>query len=966
MSMLCYAMNIRLCLYVLLAGICSFMGHPLLAQEAKLKAEADPFQVIKSENDKRDYRYLILENGLRVLLISDPLTQKSAAALNVHMGTNQAPVDRAGLAHFLEHMLLLGTEKYPQAGEYQEFIALHGGRSNAVTSAENTNYFFEIDNHQFAPALDRFAQFFVAPLFSAEYIERERNAVNFEYLATLKNDARREWDVYRELMNPAHPGAKLPIGNLITLADHDGRSVRDDMIALHQRYYSAHLMSLVVLGGESLDALERMVQEGFTTVPKRDTDVNANYPPLFDPFSLPASLEIKPEKELRQLTFNFPIPNHDQFYRKKPYAYIAHLLSHEGPGSLLSLLKRLGWADNIHAGTSLHSRADAVFQLQIALTPQGVRAHDQIVSLVFHTISQLGARGISSWRYAELQQLAGLEFRFQEKSAPMETVSALAQKMDRYEPRDIIRGDFLYADFDSGLIEKSLSFLNSKNVLLVLVAPTVQPYRVSSFYSVPFTLRAGIPDIFELKPTVRQELFLPEKNTFIPTRLSVKAVSMLEQRGAAVDAKPKIIYHNNNIRVWFAQDREFNQPRVHINLRIKSPLVAATVDGAAQAHLFAALIEDQLNEFAYPARLAGIDLRLAANSRGYDLRIFGYSGRQGMLMNRMMTAISEAKFKEERFTLLKENLLRSWRNQNKDMPYQVLAMQLEPLQIAPAWSNTQLITALEQTNFAQFNQFARRQLIDAQADALFYGNYFRAESLKLAVLIEHELLTRRTGRDMLPVTLLMPPYGGSKPWLYRHPLEHNDYIVELFIQSPSASVEDAAHMQLIQQILEPAFYRELRTEQQLGHIVAAVSTPLMRLQNSLFVVQSSSVSEEQLVQAIDLFLQSQSSLIEKNFSLNKQLLIKKLQKPSLSLGEQVDSYWSSITTYDEGFVRRESLASAVAKISPDSLMHFYKTVFLDKNRRLWLTSDKLKHIDGFSEINDFSQYKKQLQPLEWP
>lgn len=967
MPILRYQINLRACLALLAALALCLASLSLLAQQNDLpKSGYSPLAVVKSENDKRDYRYLILDNQLRVLLISDPTTEKAAAALDIQVGANQNPADRTGLAHFLEHMLFLGTEKYPKAGEYQEFISQHGGRYNAFTAAENTNYFFEIDKDQLAPALDRFSQFFVAPLFSAEYVERERNAVHSEYMAKLKDDARREWDVYRELMNPAHPGAKFSVGNLTTLADRENNSVRDDMVRFYEQHYSSHLMSLVVLGSEPLNALEVMVREGFSSVAKRDINIETAYPPLFDPLSLPASLEIKPEKELRQLTFNFPIPNPDQFYRKKPYAYIAHLLGHEGRGSLLSLLKRLGWAEGLYAATSLHSRSDAVFQLSIQLTPQGVRARDQIVSLVFNSIEQLKVRGPSSWRYGELQQLAELDFHFQEKRAPMETVSSFAQKMSKYEPRDILRGDFLFTNFDASLIEKSLSFLNSKNLLLVLVAPDVEPFRITKLYSTPFTLRAQIPEILELKPTVRQELFLPEKNLFIPKRLSVKAGSMLEQRGAEVDAKPKVIYRNSHMRVWFAQDREFKQPRAQINLRIKSPLVAVNAEGAAQAQLFAALIVDQLNEFAYPASLAGIDFTLTANGRGYDMGIFGYSGRQGMLMNKIITAINTGRFKEDRFVLLKENLLRNWRNKNKDMPYQVLAQQIASLHLEPSWSNTELIEALERKNFQQFNQFVSRQLIDAKADALFYGNYFRAEALKLAVLVEHELLNRRAGRDLPPVVQLMLPEDSLKPWLYTHALDHNDHIVELLIQSPSSSPTDTAHMMLIRQLLQPAFYHQLRTEKQLGYIVGVLAAPLLDLENSLLVVQSPSATEAQIVAQMDLFLDEQASMLTDNFVMNQQSLIKKLQEPARSLKEQSERYWASITTYDENFMRREALAEAVAAISPASLNDFYKRIFLNKNRRLWLTSAGFDQRDNFSEIQNLPAYKQQMNKMVMP
>ncbi|MEM7691790.1 MAG: insulinase family protein, partial [Pseudomonadota bacterium] len=70
---------------------------------------------IKSPNDEFAYRYIVLDNGLRALLISNPQTPKAAASLDVEVGSGDNPKDRAGLAHFLEHMLFLGTEKYPDA-----------------------------------------------------------------------------------------------------------------------------------------------------------------------------------------------------------------------------------------------------------------------------------------------------------------------------------------------------------------------------------------------------------------------------------------------------------------------------------------------------------------------------------------------------------------------------------------------------------------------------------------------------------------------------------------------------------------------------------------------------------------------------------------------------------------------------------------------------------------------------------
>ena len=111
--------------------------------------------------------------------------------MDVYVGSASNPADRGGLAHFLEHMLFLGTDKYPDSGEYATFVSEHGGSRNAYTGFEHTNYFFDIDKANLEEALDRFAQFFISPRFDAEYVDREVNAVNAEYQMGLNTDSRR-------------------------------------------------------------------------------------------------------------------------------------------------------------------------------------------------------------------------------------------------------------------------------------------------------------------------------------------------------------------------------------------------------------------------------------------------------------------------------------------------------------------------------------------------------------------------------------------------------------------------------------------------------------------------------------------------------------------------------------------------------------------------------------------------------
>ena len=104
-----------------------------------------------------------MENGLQAYIISDSHAEKSAVALSVQTGSWEDPNEYPGVAHFLEHMLFMGTEKYPDESSYDSFIKEHGGSSNAFTEDLHTTYLLEVNTGAFPEALDRFSSFFKEP-----------------------------------------------------------------------------------------------------------------------------------------------------------------------------------------------------------------------------------------------------------------------------------------------------------------------------------------------------------------------------------------------------------------------------------------------------------------------------------------------------------------------------------------------------------------------------------------------------------------------------------------------------------------------------------------------------------------------------------------------------------------------------------------------------------------------------------
>ena len=94
---------------------------------------------------------------MKCLLVQDTETQKSSASLHVASGSLNDPKEAFGLAHFCEHMLFLGTKKYPEENYYSKFITSGGGQKNAATGEDYTSYFFDIKNSDFGEALGIFS-----------------------------------------------------------------------------------------------------------------------------------------------------------------------------------------------------------------------------------------------------------------------------------------------------------------------------------------------------------------------------------------------------------------------------------------------------------------------------------------------------------------------------------------------------------------------------------------------------------------------------------------------------------------------------------------------------------------------------------------------------------------------------------------------------------------------------------------
>jgi secreted Zn-dependent insulinase-like peptidase len=897
--------------------------------------------LIKSENDQRSYRRLTLENQLDVLLISDPDADKAAVALDLFMGSYQNPEHTEGLAHFLEHMLFLGTQRYPLAGEYQTFISEHGGSHNASTSLEHTNYFFSIDADYLEDALDRFAPFFFEPTFDANYVNRERNAVESEYQLKLKSDNRRQWDVLREIVNPQHPLSKFTVGNNQTLVDGENGLLRDQLIKMYNHYYSANLMTLVVLGNESIDKLQTIVENQFRPVANNNRVIEPYNVPLVESNRLPLKASVKPLKELRELSLLFELPQQDRNWKVKPAMYLGEMIGYEGQGSLLQALKEKGWAESLSAGPALSDRGATLFSIDIGLTPVGYEQYEQILVELFAWLKLIQQEGIEPWRQSELAVMSDIAFRFAEKIKPSDYVTMLASNMHKYSDKNLLRAPYQRGEFDKQLISGLMDQLSIENMLLMVTAPEVDTTELSAFYQTPFSVETMNKDVIEaLKVTDSDfDLSLVGKNPYIPSNLDL--ISEMK------DQQPVLVTDTDGLRVWHQKSTEFGVPKGKIVISMESEAVNGLA-GYSLAELYTAYIQDQLRQSLYPAYMAGLSFSISPTAEGVSIVVDGYSDKQLELLKTLLSAITVASIDANQLMLVKQQLIRDKQNTKREYPFRQI-MTHHYADIAGRYVPIEQIEILRSVLVAGVETFVKQLLNEVRVDALVAGNHSDQAARQVASLLEGFNL-----KDLASTrSVVRLPEEDRVREVF---VEHNDAVLLHYIQGDSHSLKERALISLLANIISSPFYNELRTEKQLGYVVAVFPMHIDRVPGMSFIVQSPVVSESQLQEEFEGFSQhfakSIQDLTEDGLLVHKKALLVNLEDDPENLNELTARSLKAISLGYNNFDFRERLAQSIKAVNIDDIRDAYSRLILNSPRQLWLRTTENNDVKQGVNFND--------------
>lgn len=898
-------------------------------------------EVITSDADPYSYQYMELENGLKVLLVNTPDADKASAAMSVSVGSMDDPKDREGIAHFLEHMLFLGTEPYPEPDEYQQFIKQNGGSHNAFTSYAQTTYFFDIDNDQLPGALDRFSPFFISPTFDAAYVDREKNAVNAEYSSNLKEDGRRIYSAQKLAMNPAFGFANFSTGNLDTLADRENSPVRDELINFYQTHYSSDRMTLVIAGDYDLDQLSNWARALFSDIPKRDIHFSRPNVSVFIPDQLPMDMNIEPVKEIRQLQFTFPLPAIKNQYAYKPVSLITNLIGHEGEGSILALLKEKGWAESLSAGRGLSTEHASTMNLSIGLTKPGLLHVEEITAILIHYVDLLKANGIPDYLKKEQALQHEMMFRFQEHGKISNYVTRLSSNMLIFPIKDTVYGNYRTDIASDELINSYLADVSAENMLRTLVAPGVTTDTIDPWYETPIRLR---PSSFDKTAAVADlnKLHLPEANPFIPENLTLNP-------GKATDS-PILLEQAEGRQVWYYAEHDFEVPKAQVLISLQIPSIQTDGRQRVLAKLYTRAVNEALNTYSYPATLAGLNYHLSSTEKGIEVSVGGYYDKLPVLLERVFETMQNVEITEDEFTRYKASLQRALENNLKARPYQRTMAELKHFLIDPSFSDTDLLPLLGDVTLDNVRQFAAE--FDSKLSSVTYihGAMSVENAKKLGALVAHYYPARIAYPEVS--RLIQTPIGKYQQEVSQ---DHPDKVMTLYIQGTGNSDLERAEVGLLAQMVSSPYYQYMRTEQQLGYIVFATALPKKSVPGLLFIVQSPEASPEKMMKHSEIFFRQYATELkninEEEFDLFRKGLITRLLEKPKNMSEKANRFWGDLIIGRYTFDTNDAIAEHVSKIPHSRIINLYQQAIMDAGWS-WVLHTKGGQVEGFSPLSE--------------
>ena len=853
-------------------------------------------------NEKRIFENNILENGIKTIYVQDKLTDKTEVSVSVNIGSLANPKEYQGLAHFLEHMLFLGSKKYPKEDYYDKVVKQYGGSYNAYTEIFETVYYFSAFNNGINIIMDVFSRFFIDPLFNEDSVNREINAINSEHQKNINSDSWRLFQLIKNLAIKSNAYNTFPTGNLDTL---NKKGLRERMIKFWEDNYVSDNINICIISNLDIDKQKKMVSDTFGLIPIKKANKFSLSKPIYNNFG--KMYRMKSLSDIQQLHYYWEVSNDKEYRFNKLFTVLGDVLIKYNKNSLGNHLKIKGYIENL----SYHCNdLEGVFSLTFDLTKLGVKNLEYIDGVLKYTLDEI----FKSDFYHSLKyysDIYDINFKNLGKIDNLSLANMLSVNSSYYPLKEVYSGSFLIKNFEKDPISKLKPYFE-KNFKILVTNKEIKNFTVDKNYSTEY---CSIKDINS--PPIPFSFNIDLNNPFLDLKTKV-----IKDLGCQ---KPELIREKS----WYGGCSIFNEAL------IQGVYIFSNSDyyKDARNYLLTIISIDCINFYLNQELFNILTLNystIVSTKTYYDSVIVEF-----------MCPNDEIKFNQ--FVNLSINLLfnidipnlvinskiesvkESIENSSKLNPWEYSDYYFSKMIKSNNYMDEELLKALDKININDIKNYMVNFFKNSSLTSYFYGN-FNNNALPNIIL-----LNKYYFNDLGKI----PQNKNVKNINATHPnKDEKSNCVTLFYPIGTFVPSIWLHSFILELILEPQFHKILRTQKQLGYLV---NLSFSSYGEEHFIIEKiqSDKSCDVIIKEINNFNSNILEIIkESNLDEFKTSAENQLKQKETTISEVYSKYFSEIISRKYLFDRNKIILEQLPKVTTNSLLDFAKKYILENKNKI--------------------------------
>jgi len=870
---------------------------------------------------------MIFDNKIKVLLIENKNITTTGCTLTVNIGFMYDTIN--GIAHFLEHMLFMGSKKYPKENEFSEYISSIGGMYNAFTSYDRTAYHFICNTEYFSKVFDIFINFFIEPLFNESSISREINAVDAEHNKNIGIDI---WRLERLI----ELAGKKPLKNFHTGSEKtlNVKNIRGYLVDFFEKYYSSNIMNIVIFSSKPIEEIEEIIK---TSKLIKNKNIKPEiFGQLYETPKLVRFNTISKNKFL-SIIWNYCYSNEDLLCNIPNY--VLKMLESESSGTLLNILKKNELINDSIITTEVKYNGSILIKINLQLTNSGKEKINEIVNTLFDYIDKIRKNDKIEKYYNQFRNVNNYKFLFSDNQNSLEYLIDLSILLSMNVPIEsllLLLSECYIYEYDKKiglLIQKMLDFLTIENAIILISTENEKMTEIDENYNLRYIIYKK-----KKKNNNKKTIFkvsIPKINPFVVNKISIKNKLLNVPTTILVPKKicdiPTIYFKNHGI---------LPLPFTVVECFAISNWFYENVKNNIISKMFIVCMFKQLESFLYDLKMSIYNVSFGIYKNTFSIIVYGNSEKISKVLLTLIKNLCNP-IDKKIFENTRKYMINELRNFKYEPAYEKIKNYFISSFDEIEFSINDKIQELHFITYDEVNSFTTKlkKYIKSELNIYIQGNIEEKEASSIGKIFT-SLFNDNTIQYKNIQTLRK--VNSKKIILINE--NKNDVNYDILYCCPIGYInykklewkKNICCFDIIYDIVNEKFFNKLRTKEQLGYIVKCQKISLGNKQYPFkmfgFMIQSPDTPPEKLIEHIEKFIVSCYEDIKKltddDIVKNKFGKIKELENEFTTNTEEIEYFSNIIIKKILNFNIKEEIKETLNLITKDDVISFYEKYIL--------------------------------------